>query len=124
MKCSNGFGALVGDAALPSATRPTGVPGLTLGKLMFGTLTFGTSIMSGTLMSGMSKSLLPGTPGMFSGQGHRTRRGITCVSRVAHRSHGQLPCGQVLLHRRTAVQMGDSSEISRPMYRLAAAGRR
>jgi hypothetical protein len=40
------------------------------------------------------------------------------------RCHGQLPCGQVLLHRRMTVQMGNSSEISGPMYRLAAAGRR
>jgi hypothetical protein len=34
------------------------------------------------------------------------------------------PCGQVRLHRRMTVQMGNSSEISGPMYRLAAAGRR
>jgi len=61
---AGGFGALVGDAALLSATQPTDVPRVDVGQeLMFGTLMFGPSMMSGTLMSGTSKSMLPGTPG-------------------------------------------------------------
>jgi hypothetical protein len=62
------------------------------------------------------------TPASWSDQVNRTSG--TRVSRVAHRGHSQLPCGQVLLHRRMTVQMRNSSEISGPMYWLAAAGRR
>ena len=33
MKCSGGFGALAGNAALPSATRPTDVPRVDVGQV-------------------------------------------------------------------------------------------
>ena len=66
MKCSGGFGALAGNAALPSATRPTDVPRVDVGQVDVWHVDVRDVYHVWHVDVRDVKSMVPGTPGMFS----------------------------------------------------------